>query len=129
MPVLYQLFLKTSIKNICKEESCMKITVTKEALAEIKSVAEREKIKNPAVYLDIEKSCCSSVPKVEVGEQTLGDSEMLENVNGIPVFACDLIKNLFTEDKERNDLELQVDFLLPYGLLFQFLKTSDARSE
>jgi uncharacterized protein YqkB len=106
----------------------VKITVTKEALEEIKSVAEREKIKNPAVYLDLEKSCCGSVPKVEVVEQTLGGSEMLDNANGIPFFACGLIKKFFKENEERNNLQLKVDLIIPYGLSFQILETSNIGS-
>ena len=106
----------------------MKITVTEEALEEIKSVAEREKIKTPAVYLDIEKSCCGSVPKVEVVEQTLEISEMLDNANGIPFFACDLIKKFFKENEERNNLQLKVDLIIPYGLSFQILDTPNIDS-
>jgi uncharacterized protein YqkB len=106
----------------------MKITVTKEALEEIKSVAEREKIENPAVYLDLEKSCCGSMPKVEVVEQTLERSEMLDNANGIQFFACDLIKKFFNENEERNNLQLKVDLIIPYGLSFQILETSNIDS-
>lgn len=106
----------------------MKITVAKEALEEIKSVAEREKIKNPAVYLDLEKSCCGSMPKVEVVEQTIEKSEMLYDANGIAFFACDLIKKFFKENEERNNLQLKVDIIIPYGLSFQILETSSIDS-
>jgi len=106
----------------------MKITITKEALEEIKSVAEREKIKNPAIYLDLEKSCCGSMPKVEVVEQTSEKSEMLDNANGIPFFACALIKKFFKENEERNNLQLKVDLIIPYGLSFQILETSNIDS-
>jgi uncharacterized protein YqkB len=106
----------------------MKISVTNEALEEINSVTEREEIKNPAVYLDLEQSCCGFVPKVEVVEQTLDKSEMLDNVNGILFFACDLIKKFFKENKERNNLQLEVDLLIPYGLSFQILETSNTDS-
>jgi hypothetical protein len=103
----------------------MKLSISEEALKEIKSVAEREKIKNLAVYLDLGKSCCGLTPKVDVVEQASNRSEILTNVNGVPIFACDLIRDLFKEDEKRNSLELKVDFLTPYGLIFQFLNTSD----
>ena len=102
----------------------MKVTVTDEALKEIKSIAERQKIRKTAVYLDVVRTCCSSIPKVDVVDQTSSKFEITPNIKGIPICACDLIKKFLKENEERNDLELNVDLIIPYGLSFQILKTS-----
>ena len=100
----------------------MKVTITDEAIKETKSNAERQKIRKPAVYLDIVRTCCSSIPKVDVIDQTSSKFEIIDNINGIPISACDLIKKFLKENEERNDLELKVDLIAPYGLSFQLLK-------
>jgi uncharacterized protein YqkB len=101
----------------------MKVTITDEALKETKSIAENRKIRKPAVYLDIARTCCSSIPKVDVVDQTSSKFEIIGNIKGIPICACDLIKKFLKENEERNDLELKVDLIIPYGLSFQLLKT------
>jgi len=100
----------------------MKVTITDEAIKETKSIAERQNIRKPVVYLDIVRTCCSSIPKVDIVDQTSSKLEIVGNVNGIPICACDLIKKFLKEDEERNDLELKVDLIAPYGLSFQLLK-------
>jgi uncharacterized protein YqkB len=100
----------------------MKVTITDDALKEIKSIAEKQKIRKAAVYLDLARSCCSSIPKVDVVDQTSSKLEITCNVNGISISTCDLIKKFLKENEERNDLELKVDLIAPYGLSFQLLK-------
>lgn len=103
----------------------MEVTITDEALKETKSIAEKQKIRKPAIYLDIARTCCSSIPKVDVVDQTSSKFEIIDKANGIPICACDLIKSFLKENEERNDLELKVDLIIPYGLSFQLLKTSN----
>jgi len=105
----------------------MRITITDGALKETKLVAERQKIRKPAVYLDVVRTCCSLAPKVDVVDQTSNKFEIIDNVNGMPISASDLIKNLLMREKEQNDLELKVDYIKPDGLHFQLLKTKEAR--
>jgi len=105
----------------------MRITIIDGALKETKLVAERQKIRKPAVYLDVAKTCCSLAPKVNVVDQTSSKFEIIDNVNGMPISASDLIKNLLKQNEEQNDLELKVDYIKPYGLHFQLLKTREAR--
>ena len=102
----------------------MKITVTDDALKEIKSIAEKQKITKAAVYLDLVRSCCSSTPKVDVVDQTSSKLEIVCNVNGISIAACDPITEFLKENEEGNDFELKVDLIAPYGLSFQVLKIS-----
>ena len=85
-------------------------------------MVKRQKIRKPAVYLDVVRTCCSFAPKVDVVDQTSNKFEIIDNVNGIPISASDLIKNLLKQNKEQNDLELKVDYIKPYGLHFQLLK-------
>ena len=105
----------------------MRITITDGALKETKLVAERQKIRKPAVYLDVVRTCCSFAPKVDVVDQTSSKFEIIDNVNGMPISASDLIKNLLKQNEEQNDLDLKVDYIKPYGLHFQLLKTKEAR--
>ena len=100
----------------------MKVTITDEALREAKSFAERQKIRKPVVYLDVVRTCCSSIPKVSVADQTSNKFEIIDNSKGIPICACDLIREFLKENEERNDLEIKVDIIAPYGLSFQLLK-------
>jgi len=102
----------------------MKVIITDYALKEIESIAEKQKIRKAAVYLDLARSCCSSIPKVDVVDQTSSKLEIICNVNGISIAACDPITEFLKENEERNDLELKVDLIIPYGLSFQLLKTS-----
>lgn len=112
----------------------MKVTITDEAIKETKSIAERQKIRKPALYLDLAPaSCCSScgpIPMVDVVDQTSSKLEIFGNVNGIPLCASDRIKNFLKENEEQNDLELKVDLIIPWGTLsskylsFQLLKDS-----
>ena len=90
-------------------------------------MAERQKIRKPVVYLDVVRTCCSLAPKVDVVDQTSSKFEIIDNVKGIPISASDLIKKFLKENEERNDLELKVDYIKPYGLHFQLLKTKEAR--
>jgi len=101
----------------------MKITVTDDALKEIKSITEKQKIRKAGVYLDLARSCCSSTPKVDVVDQTSSKLETICNVNGISIAACDPIKEFLKENEEGNDFELKVDLIMPYGLSFQIIKT------
>jgi Fe-S cluster assembly iron-binding protein IscA len=103
----------------------MKVIITDEALKEIKSIAEKQKIREAAVYLDLARSCCSSIPKVDVVDQTSSKLEIICHANGISISACDPIAEFLKENEERNDLELKVDLIMPYGLIFQLLKTSN----
>jgi len=103
----------------------MRITITDRALKETKLVAERQKIEKPAIYLDVVRTCCSLAPKVDVVDQTSGKFEIIDNVNGMPISASDLIIDLLKRDKEQNDLELKVNYNKRYGLHFQLLKTSN----
>ena len=105
----------------------MRITITDGALKETKLVAERQKIRKPAVYLDVVRTCCSLAPKVDVVDQTSSKFEIIDCINGMPISASDLIKNLLKQNEEQNDLELKVDYIKPYGLHFQLLKTREAR--
>jgi len=98
-----------------------KVTITDEALQEIKLITERQKIRKPAVYLDIVKTCCSSMPKVDVVDQTLRKIEIIDNANGVPVCVGDLLKNLLNGNEELNSVELKVDLIPSYGLFFQLL--------
>jgi Fe-S cluster assembly iron-binding protein IscA len=102
----------------------MKITVTDGALKEIKSIAEKQKMTKPVVYLDLVRSCCSSTPKVDVVDQTSSKLETICNVNGISIAACDPIAEFLKENEEGNDFELKVDLIMPYGLSFQIIKIS-----
>jgi uncharacterized protein YqkB len=102
----------------------MKVTITNDAIKETKSIAERQKIRKPVLYLDLAQSCCSSIPKVDVVDQTSSKLEIVGNVNGIPICASDRIKNFLKENEEQNDLELKVDLIIPLGLSFQLLKDS-----
>ncbi len=43
----------------------------------------------------------------------------------MPISASDLIKEFLKENEERDDLELNVDLITPFGLSFQFLRTSN----
>ena len=90
-------------------------------------MAERQKIRKPVVYLDVVRTCCSLAPKVDVVDQTSSKFEIIDNVNGIPISASDLIKNLLKQNEGQNDLELKVNYIKPYGLHFQLLKTKEAR--
>jgi Fe-S cluster assembly iron-binding protein IscA len=102
----------------------MKITVTDGALKEIKSIAEKQKMTKPVVYLDLVRSCCSSTPKVDVVDQTSSKLETICNVNGISIAACDPIAEFLKENEEGHDFELKVDLIMPYGLSFQIIKIS-----
>jgi len=103
----------------------MKVTITDDALKEIKSIAEKQKIRKAAVYLDLARSCCSSTPKVDVVDQTSSKLEIICNVNGISISACDPIAEFLKENEEGNGFELKVNLIIPYGLSFQLLKTSN----
>jgi Fe-S cluster assembly iron-binding protein IscA len=100
----------------------MRITITDRALKETKLVAERQKMEKPAIYLDVVRTCCSLAPKVDVVDQMSGKSEIIDNVNGMPISASDLIIDLLKREKEQNDLELKVKYTKRYGLHFQLLK-------
>ncbi len=103
----------------------MKVIITDDAVKEIKSIAERQKIRKPALYLDLTQSCCSPIPKVDVIDQTSIQLETICYANGISISACEPIAEFLKENKERNDVELKVDLIMPYGLIFQLLKTSN----
>jgi len=84
----------------------MNVTITDGALKEIRSIAERKKIKDVAVYLDIVTTCCSMIPFVKVIEQQDAGSEAIKNVAGMPIYSCDLIKQILMN---QDDVKAEID--------------------
>jgi len=97
-----------------------KVTITDEALKEIRLIADRQNIKKPAVYLNAVKTCCSYMPKVDVVDQTLRKIEVIDTANGVSVCVGDFLKKLLNGNEEPNSLELKVDLTPSHDLYFQF---------
>jgi len=90
----------------------MNVTITDKAIKEIRSIAERQKIKNAAVYLDIAKTCCSMIPFVKVIEQMDAGFEAIKNIAGMPIYSCDLIKQILVN---RDDIRAEIDLARLFG--------------
>jgi Fe-S cluster assembly iron-binding protein IscA len=101
--------------------SFKKVTITDEAIKELRLIADRQNIKNPAVYLNVVRTCCSYMPKVDVVDQTLRKIEVIDTANGVSVCVGDFIKKLLIENEELNSVELKVYLTPAHDLYFQFL--------
>ena len=102
----------------------MTITITDKALDKIRSIADKKKIKDVAVYLDMVKTCCSIMPLANVIEQLDAESEEIENVAGIPIYSCDSIKQILMK---QGDIKAEINLLRLCGsdeLTIRFCKNT-----
>ena len=103
----------------------MNITITDKALDKIKSIVDEKKIKDAAVYLDIQEFCCFTEPLAKVIEQLDAKSEKLETVAGIPIYSSDSIKQILTKQV---DIKAEID-LVSFGgsdeLTIRFFEDTD----
>ncbi len=104
--------------------SLIRVIMTDECINEIRLMVEQENIKEPLIYLDIEGTCCHLNLKVAVVDQTNDKFEIVSKVNDFPISVSDFITNLFEKNKG-DDWELKMDYMMPLGFSFQFLRTSN----